>query len=189
MNKMNIPAACVLLAGIVLLSGCGKQMESTNAGSSTTAAEQQGTTNASPSSSESAGAIADTTTNQESTTTSDDSASSDDILMIIDQSELPITKGGLTYWVEKLPKGYTLTGMRWDGKGKPIVSTFEQSVENETKASEGVDTGEGFYVGGTSGNQTFIYENSRKGEKGTLSFTFTNDAGKQLTWKKEITLK
>lgn len=188
MNKMNIPAACVLLVGVILLSGCGKQMESTNAESSTTAAEQEGTSNAS-SFGESAETTAETTTNKESTTTSDPSASSDDILMIIDQSELPITKGGLTYWVEKLPKGYTLSGMRWDGKGKPIVSTFEQSVENETKASEGVDTGEGFYVGGTAGNQTFIYENSRRGEKGTLSFTFTNDAGNQLTWKKEITLK
>ncbi|WP_411346586.1 hypothetical protein ACE3MZ_11610 [Paenibacillus sp. WLX1005] len=187
MNKMTIPAACVLLAGVVLVSGCGKQTENTTAAPQTSTTEQQGSANSSSASNESTESATETNDNNEAATASDPSASSDDILIIIDQSEKPIENAGsFDFFINRLPKGYHLDKMTWTGKGKAIVNTYEQAVENG--GSGGPEQGS-FYISGDGQFSGFLYPESRKGEQGTVSFTFTNDSGNELSWEKKLTLK
>ncbi len=205
MNKMYSSVASMLLVSAVLISGCGNQAKSTNAPSETTSNESSSTSNVAetegsatssyPASEQEEGAgttdseeAAQATNEPSSTATdSDQAANSRDILIIIDQTEKPIENAGMfNFSIQHLPKGYRLDKMSWTGKGKAIVNTYEQAIENG--GTGGPEDGS-FYISGDGQFSGFSYPESRKGEQGTVLFTFVNDAGNELKWEKKLTLK
>lgn len=107
---------------------------------------------------------------------------SDEIFIIIDQTEKPIEGNSFDFSVQKLPEGYMLSSMKWISATTEIVNTLQEAIEH------GGNGEDGFYISGNGQFMGFFYDDSMKGEEGTVSFTFTNDQGKTLTWKKEITL-
>ena len=123
----------------------------------------------------------------ESTPASSASPNSEDtdkeILIIIDQTPKPIAKGGaFDFGVKKVPEGYSLDEVRWTSDAHKIVDTVQEMIEH------GANGGGGFYISGNGQFMGFFYADAMKGEKGEVSFLFKNDQGKELTWKKELTL-
>ncbi len=211
MNKIYIPAASLLLVGMVLISGCGNPTQSgtnpsqqpntssiaeSSADTSTPAAssEQQEATNTDSTSNESSNAAtndaAKGSSESEATasaTDSDETANSKEILIVIDQTEKPIENAGMfNFSIQHLPKGYRLDKMSWTGEGKPVINTYQQAIENG--GTGGPESGS-FYISGDGQFSGFSYPESRKGEQGTVAFMFVNDAGSELKWEKKITLK
>ncbi len=213
MNKPTIPVACLLLSGIVLLSGCGNQAKRTDTASQSASNESSSAANSStsnmtgdqesspPSATSGEDAAATNTgsdhdassgnlsneASSEPSTDSDSAASSKDILIIIDQTEKPIENAGMfNFSIQHLPEGYRLEKMSWTGKGKAIINTYEQAIENGGMG--GAKNGS-FYISGDGQFSGFSYPESRKGEQGVVAFTFVNDAGHELKWEKQIVLK
>lgn len=213
MNKPTIPVACLILSGMMLLSGCGNQAkiidtasqpasnESSSAANSSTSNMTGDQESSSPSATSGEEAVATNTgsdndassgnlSNEASSDPSSDSnsaASSKDILIIIDQTEKPIENAGMfNFSIQHLPEGYRLDKMSWTGKGKAIVNTYEQAIEN---GGTGGPKNGSFYISGDGQFSGFFYPESRKGEQGVVAFTFVNDAGHELKWKKQIVLK
>ncbi|HIW34574.1 MAG TPA: hypothetical protein IAA29_17500, partial [Candidatus Paenibacillus intestinavium] len=107
---------------------------------------------------------------------------SDQILIIIDQTEKPIEGNSFDFSVQKRPEGYMLTSMKWSSASSEVVNTLQEAIEH------GGNGEDGFYISGNGQFMGFFYDDSLKGEEGTVSFTFTNEAGQSLTWEKVITL-
>ncbi|MEJ8306206.1 hypothetical protein [Saccharibacillus sacchari] len=160
-NRRYPLAGCILIAGMLVLSACG-QKETL----STEKATENSATAASSDETSSAAAPEDS-----------------QILVVLDQTEMPIENGGLTFSFKKIPEGYALREMLWKGKGDPVVATYEQAREN------GASGGDGFYISGDGQYSGFLYANERKGEEGEISFVFVNDNDQRLTWAKRIVLK
>ncbi|MGO4106461.1 hypothetical protein [Paenibacillus sp. YAF4_2] len=120
----------------------------------------------------------------EATTSDDASASgSEEILIIIDQTEKPIEGNSFDFVVNKIPEGYMLSKMYWKSEKNNIVNSTQEAIEH------GGSGGNGFYISGDGQFMGFFYPDEMKGEKGEVGFTFVNDQGKELTWKKNVTLK
>lgn len=172
MNRHHRLASIALVAGMLILSACGQ--------------------NAAPTENVSEGTAVTTPSNEASQHTepvdkadaaADQGAEDSQILVVLDQTEMPIESGGLTFSFKKIPEGYALSEMHWHGEGDPIVTTYEQAREN------GASGEDGFYISGDGQFSGFLYPNARKGEQGEISFVFSDDAGQEATWTKEITLQ
>ena len=120
-------------------------------------------------------------------TDSCETADVQEILIVIDQAGKPIENAGMfNFSIQHLPKGYRLDKMSWTGEGKPVINTYQQAIENG--GTGGPESGS-FYISGDGQFSGFSYPESRKGEQGTVAFVFVNDAGNELKWEKELTLK
>jgi len=109
-------------------------------------------------------------------------ASDEEILIIIDQTEKPSEGNSFDIGVNKLPEGYALAEMQWVSKGNLIVNSVQEAIEH------GANGEDGFYISGNGQYMGFIFPDTMKGEQGTVVFLFTDSQGKELTWKKQITL-
>ena len=172
MNKHPRLAGMVLIAGMLMLSACGQNATSTEK-------EPEKETSA-PQSNKTAPAAAPTDVPDAAANPETEDSQ---ILVVLDQTEMPIESGGLTFSFKKIPEGYALSEMQWHGEGDPIVTTYEKAREN------GASGEDGFYVSGDGQFSGFLYPNARKGEQGEISFVFSDDAGQEATWTKEITLQ
>lgn len=113
----------------------------------------------------------------------DDSADAEkEILIIIDQTPKPIEGNSFDFVVKQLPEGYALAEMQWVSEANMIVDSIQDAI------AHGGNGEAGFYISGDGQFMGFFYPDSMKGEKGQVVFLFKNEAGKELTWKKEITL-
>ncbi|MDQ0061703.1 hypothetical protein [Paenibacillus harenae] len=114
----------------------------------------------------------------------DDSASAEkEILIIIDQTPKPIEGNSFDFVVKQLPEGYALAEMQWVSEANMIIDSIDDAI------AHGGNGDAGFYISGDGQFMGFFYPDSMKGEKGKAVFLFKNEAGKELTWTKEITLK
>lgn len=112
----------------------------------------------------------------------DDNAN-EEILIIIDQTQNSIKGNSFDFVVNKRPEGYMLSKMEWKSGKTSIVNTTEEAIEH------GGNGEDGFYISGDGQFMGFFYPDELKGQKGDVTFAFVNDAGKELRWKKTITLK
>ncbi|WP_054027471.1 hypothetical protein [Bacillus sp. FJAT-28004] len=125
-------------------------------------------------------------TKPENEATGDQAADTDSdkkILIIIDQTEKPIEGNSFDFVVKQLPEGFALAEMQWVSKENQIINSVQLAIEH------GASGGDGFYISGDGQFTGFFYPDAMKGEKGQVVFVFKNEQGKELTWKKEITLK
>ncbi|WP_336785750.1 hypothetical protein [Paenibacillus sp. MMO-177] len=197
MNKKSFSVLAASLAILVVMSACGNKAETGNANSANEGTVTEAPASNSPSSnagSAEGSASPDTTSssapNEESAapdaTKSSDAAgnnANEEILIIIDQTEKPIEGNSFDFVVNKRPEGYMLSKMEWKSGKTSIVNTTQEAIEH------GGNGKDGFYISGDGQFMGFFYPDDLKGQKGDVSFTFVNDAGKELTWKKTITLK
>ncbi|REK71183.1 hypothetical protein [Paenibacillus paeoniae] len=169
-KKMTIYLITTLAAMTLVLSACG-------------AATNDPT--ASPSSTPSGSATAQP--NQPGKDTGPDKHSDEDkdqeILMIIDQTPKPTEGNSFDFVVNKVPEGYQLIAMEWKSENNRIKNSVVEAAEH------GGNGEDGFYISGNGQFSGFIYPDSMKDEQGEVIFTFANELGKELTWKKDITLK
>lgn len=119
----------------------------------------------------------------DATASADAASSSDEILIIIDQTEKPIEGNSFDFAVNKRPEGYMLSRMEWKGEKHQVINTLQEAIEH------GGNGEDGFYISGDGQFMGFFYPDELKGETGDVAFTFVNDQGKELAWKKTITLK
>ncbi len=108
---------------------------------------------------------------------------SEQIDIVIDQSEKPSEVNSFDFGIKQVPKGYTLTEMRWTSNTVTIVNSLQEAIEH------GANGDEGFYFSGNGQFSGFIYSDEMKGERGKATFVFTNDEGNEIMSEKEITLK
>ncbi|GLX70588.1 hypothetical protein [Paenibacillus glycanilyticus] len=186
MNKKMIAYALTAAILLGVASGCGnKSGEGATNGNTATETPAATTT---PVVSESPAATESPTTPAEPAEESQapDAAESDasgEILIIIDQTEKPIEGNSFDFVVNKIPEGYMLSKMEWKSDKTQIINTTQEAIEH------GGNGEDGFYISGDGQFSGFFYPGKMKGEKGEVSFTFVNDAGKEISWKKSITLK
>lgn len=110
-------------------------------------------------------------------------ASSEEIEIVIDQSDKPMEGNSFDFAIKQLPKGYSLTEMRWTSNTVTIVNSLQEAIEH------GANGEEGFYFSGNGQFSGFIYSDEMKGERGKATFVFTNEEGGKLMSEKEIKLK
>jgi Fe-S cluster assembly iron-binding protein IscA len=192
-NPMNKQKYIYLIAGLFVLlltSACGTQL---NSGSSdiknTVPSETNQENTATENDSATNSGSSDTTNtksseiNQENTAADDDSANStNEILIIIDQTSKPIEGNSFDFVVNKVPEGFSLTEIQWLSKKTQIINTVQEAIEH------GKNGEDGFYISGNGQYSGFIYPDTMKGEEGQVVFLFKDAQGKELTWKKKITL-
>jgi len=117
------------------------------------------------------------------TASNDDSANDDnEILIIIDQTPKPIEGNCFDFAVNKIPEGFALAEMQWISKDNLIVNSVQDAIQH------GANGEDGFYISGNGQFSGFFYSDKMKGDKGQVVFLFKDAHGKELTWKKEITL-
>jgi hypothetical protein len=116
-------------------------------------------------------------------TQSDAAAASEEIDIVIDQSDKPMEGNSFDFAIKQVPKGYSLTEMRWTSNTVTIVNTMQEAIEH------GGNGEDGFYFSGNGQFSGFIYSDEMKGERGKATFVFTNDEGNMLMSEKEIQLK
>ncbi|PZT53780.1 hypothetical protein [Paenibacillus silvae] len=116
-------------------------------------------------------------------TQSEAEAASDEIRVVIDQSEKPMKGNSFDFAIKQVPKGYSLTEMRWTSNTVTIVNSLEEAIEH------GKNGEDGFYLSGNGQYSGFIYSDEMKGERGKAIFVFTNEKGNILMSEKEIHLK
>ncbi|WP_336773419.1 hypothetical protein [Paenibacillus sp. MMO-58] len=200
MNKKTISLLAASLAVLVVMSACGNKSETgntnsanegtvteapasnspgNNAGNAEESTSPDNTSSSAPETTTPEGATPDAT---KSSNTAGDNAS-EEILIIIDQTEKPIEGNSFDFVVNKRPEGYMLSKMEWKSGKTSIVNTTQEAIEH------GGNGEDGFYISGDGQFMGFFYPDDLKGQKGDVTFTFVNDAGKELTWKKTITLK
>lgn len=109
--------------------------------------------------------------------------SDEKILIVIDQTEKPIEGNSFDFSVKQRPEGFALAEMQWVSKENLIVNSVQEAIEH------GGNGENGFYISGDGQFSGFFYPDAMKGEQGQVVFLFKNEQGKELTWKKEITLK
>ncbi|MBT2286906.1 hypothetical protein J7E78_25635 [Paenibacillus polymyxa] len=117
------------------------------------------------------------------TAQSESTKPSEQIDIVIDQSEKPSEGNGFDFGIKQVPKGYTLTEMRWTSNTVTIVNSLQEAIEH------GGNGEDGFYISGNGQFSGFIYSDEMKGERGKATFVFTNDEGNEIMSEKEITLK
>ncbi|WFA84273.1 hypothetical protein [Paenibacillus amylolyticus] len=117
------------------------------------------------------------------TAQSESTEPSEKIDIVIDQSEKPSEGNSFDFGIKQVPKGYTLTEMRWTSNTVTIVNSLQEAIEH------GGNGEEGFYFSGNGQFSGFIYSDEMKGERGKATFVFTNDEGNEIMSEKEITLK
>lgn len=117
------------------------------------------------------------------TAQSESTEPSEQIDIVIDQSEKPSEGNSFDFGIKQVPKGYTLTEMRWTSNTVTIVNSLQEAIEH------GGNGEEGFYFSGNGQFSSFIYSDEMKGERGKATFVFTNDEGNEIMSEKEITLK
>ncbi|WP_347397022.1 hypothetical protein [Paenibacillus amylolyticus] len=117
------------------------------------------------------------------TAQSESTEPSEQIDIVIDQSEKPSEGNSFDFGIKQVPKGYTLTEMRWTSNTVTIVNSLQEAIEH------GGNGKEGFYFSGNGQSSGFIYSDEMKGERGKATFVFTNDEGNEIMSEKEITLK
>ncbi|BBI36477.1 hypothetical protein [Cohnella abietis] len=170
MNKKNYAYLTIALIALLLISACGTKSNSESP--NVTETKQSDDTNTQP-----------PKTSQENGNTKDDSVNADEeILIIIDQTPKPIEGNSFDFLVNKRPEGYSLTEMQWISDKSKVINTIAEAVEH------GGNGGDGFYISGDGQFSGFFYPDTMKKEKGQIIFIFKNDQGKELTWKKELTL-
>lgn len=163
MNKQKYIYLISALTVLLLTSACGNQ---TNTGSADNV-------NTVPTATEPAKTVAN-----------DSAANSDkEILIIIDQTLKPIEGNSFDFVVNQRPEGFALAEMQWVSKDNTIVNSLQEAIEH------GGNGEDGFYISGNGQFMGFFYPDTMKGEKGQVVFLFKDAGGKELTWKKEITLK
>ncbi|RJE87476.1 hypothetical protein D3P07_14160 [Paenibacillus sp. 1011MAR3C5] len=106
-----------------------------------------------------------------------------EILIVIDQTDKPVEGNMFDFAINKAPEGFQLKAMEWKSDKSHIKNTVAEAAEH------GGNGEDGFYISGNGQFSGFIYPDSMKGEEGEVIFTFTNEKGQELTWKKNITLK
>jgi len=113
-----------------------------------------------------------------------DDVSNEELLIIIDQTEKPIEggKGSFDFVVKKRPEGYALTTMEWSSANHHVENSLQEAIQH------GADGEDGFYISGNGQFMGFFYDSSLAGEKGEVTFTFSNEQGDEVKWSKEITL-
>ncbi|MBB6019584.1 flagellar basal body L-ring protein FlgH [Paenibacillus sp. JGP012] len=116
-------------------------------------------------------------------TQSEAEAASDEIQIVIDQSDKPKKDNSFDFAIKQVPKGYSLTEMRWTSNTITIVNSLEEAIEH------GKNGEDGFYFSGNGQYSGFIYSDEMKGERGKAIFVFTNEKGNVLMSEKEIRLK
>ncbi|GGF88224.1 hypothetical protein GCM10010912_36860 [Paenibacillus albidus] len=201
MNKNTNKPKFILLGAamstMLLLGACGTKSNSEGAdvvnapptaGSeeNTVAENQPVTSTASPDTNITEPTVADPSKpeNTENTPASEKPANTDsEILVVIDQTAKPSEGNSFDFFIEQLPSGFMLAEMQWVSKENLIVNSREEAIQH------GGDGEDGFYISGNGQFSGFIYPDSMKGEKGEVVILFKNEQGKELTWKKEITLK
>ncbi|MCM3628367.1 hypothetical protein M3194_13425 [Paenibacillus glycanilyticus] len=190
MNKKSLSLLFASLLVLVVISACGNKADSgnTNAANEGTATEQPSNSpasnnagNAEESSTPGNSPSADPDKTPDASGSTD--ASSDEILIIIDQTEKPIEGNSFDFVVNKRPEGYMLSKMEWISDNNHITNTLQEAIEH------GGSGGDGFYISGNGQFMGFFYPDDLKGAKGEVKITFANDQGKELSWKKTITLK
>ncbi|WP_083684571.1 hypothetical protein [Paenibacillus amylolyticus] len=117
------------------------------------------------------------------TAQSESTEPSEQIDIVIDQSEKPSEGNSFDFGIKEVPKGYTLTEMRWTSNTVTIVNSLQEAIEH------GGNGEDGFYFSGNGQFSGFIYSDEMKGERGKATFVFTNDEGNEIMSEKEITLK
>lgn len=170
MNKKYWAMAAATISLTLLMSACG-----------TTYGSAPNDNNSTPPTSTAENSQGSGTTPTSTTKPADDSDK--EILIIIDQTPKPTDANSFDFVVNKRPEGYALAEMRWKSEKHDIVNTVQQAIEH------GGNGEDGFYISGNGQFMGFFYPDDMKGEKGEVSFLFKNEAGDELTWKKEITLK
>lgn len=185
MNKKYFGLFVASLLVLVVISACGNKADggNTNAANEGTAAEQpSGNTGASNTPENSPPSDP-----AEQSEAPDSSASADpsneELLIIIDQTQKPIEGNSFDFVVNKRPEGYMLSKMEWISDKNHITNTLQEAMEH------GGSGGDGFYISGDGQFMGFFYPDELKGEKGDVKITFANDQGKEISWKKTITLK
>ena len=165
-----VSALCLLF----LISACGTNSNS-NSGSPDNSNTQPPETNQ---------ATAPIESNPENTPTNEEDPVSTDeeILIIIDQTPKPIEGNSFDFVINKLPEGFALAQMQWISPDNLIINSLQDAIQH------GADGEDGFYISGNGQFMGFIYPDSMKGDVGKAVFLFQNAEGKELTWKKEITL-
>jgi hypothetical protein len=161
MNKMKFVFIVSALFVLILTSACG----------TTSNAAPSETTNTQPSE-----------TNHENTAVNDSTNTDKEILIVIDQTPKPIEGNSFDFFVNQIPAGYALTEMKWISNKSQIVNKTAEAIQH------GANGEDGFYISGDGQFSGFIYSDSMKGEKGQVVFVFKDDQGKELTWKKKLTL-
>ncbi|MGE6576859.1 hypothetical protein ACQKFM_18230 [Paenibacillus xylanexedens] len=117
------------------------------------------------------------------TAQSESTEPSEQIDIVIDQSKKPSEGNSFDFGIKQVPKGYTLTEMRWTSNTVTIVNSLQEAIEH------GGNGEDGFYFSGNGQFSGFIYSDEMKGERGKATFVFTNDEGNEIMSEKEITLK
>lgn len=191
MKKLTVLNVAAVFAIILVLSACGAKNNQADGTATSPSPSPSATATAqneqtAPSTSEPTASPA----HNEATASPDQAAGHDDqqaadgeILILIDQSPKPIEGNSFDFTVKKRPEGYALSEMKWKSDKHEIVNTIQQAAANGGSGEDG------FYISGDGQFMGFDYPNDLKGEKGEVSFTFSNDQGQKLTWKKAITLK
>ncbi|GGO02197.1 hypothetical protein [Saccharibacillus kuerlensis] len=176
MNKKQGFAVSMLLIAALVLAACGgQQIEETQAENGAAASQEQAPL----------GGVDDDKTQAESAEPAENeptAAENSEILVVIDQTEKPIEGSSFDFSVRKLPEGYSLQEMQWNSDKNQISTALLEAVQNGQTGEEG------FYISGDGQFSGFIYPDSMQGEQGEIVLVFGNEAGEELTWKKEITL-
>ncbi|MFF2093379.1 hypothetical protein [Paenibacillus sp. NPDC058174] len=105
-----------------------------------------------------------------------------EILIIIDQTPRPSEGNSFDFSVNKRPEGYALSEMQWVSDKSTVKNTIAEAIEHGGSGEDG------FYISGNGQFMGFFYPDEMKGEEGQATFIFKNEQGKELTWKKKITL-
>jgi hypothetical protein len=177
MNKMATMNVLAVLVATLLLSACGAKPESA-ANGGTPSPSPSATAQVEPT------AVPTAVPTEQAATPSDSGAQTDQqILIVIDQTPKPIEGNSFDFAVKQRPEGYALSQIEWKSDKNNIVNTLQEAVEH------GQSGGDGFYISGDGQFMGFIYPDDMKEEQGEVKFTFKNDQGQELTWKKTITLK
>ncbi|WP_127498988.1 hypothetical protein [Paenibacillus glycanilyticus] len=189
MNKISVSLLAASLAVLVVLSACGNKAETGNTNTTNNNTVTEAPSSATPDNSassapsEESGSPATATPDATNSSNAAGDNVSEEILIIIDQTEKPIEGNSFDFVVNKRPEGYMLSKMEWKSGKTSIVNTTQEAIEH------GGNGEDGFYISGDGQFMGFFYPDDLKGQKGDVSFTFVNDAGNELTWKKTITLK
>ncbi|MFC5651251.1 hypothetical protein ACFPYJ_19495 [Paenibacillus solisilvae] len=164
MNKMKFVLLVSAMFVLILTSACGTTLKS---GSSKIIENNQENT-----------AVNDSTNSEVNGSKNSDKQ----ILIVIDQTSKMIEGNSFDFVVKKIPEGYSLAEMKWISDKSQIVNTTAEAIQH------GANGEDGFYISGNGQYTGFIYSDSIKGEEGEVVFIFKDDQGKELTWKKKLTL-
>lgn len=199
MGKKHVLLLAVAVSVLLLLAACGTASNSNNAGNTNNIGNPVDTGNTdTDTGTDNTGTVtgdtdtgtgtntgtgdADTNTDNNGSTNAAE-PTEDDIDITIDQSPKPIEGNSFDFGVNARPEGYALTEMRWVSEQTTVINTRSEAIEH------GGNGEDGFYISGNGQMMGFFYPDEMKGEEGEAMFVFENEEGKQLIWKKALTLE